>query len=133
MRIYLAGGYSRREELNRYARELEQMTHLVVARWLHGQHEMLPGMPEEVRGRFAEEDLEDLLQADCVIVFTDEQAPSRGGHHVETGLAIAMHRYGRRLLVVGPRTNVFHWLPRVVEHYESWPEARLALRAEVGV
>ena len=35
---------------------------------------------------------------------------ARGGRHVEFGLALAA---GKRLCIVGPRENIFHFLPRV--------------------
>lgn len=38
---------------------------------------------------------------------------SRGGRHVEFGMALAL---GKRVIVVGPRENVFHLLPEVEVH-----------------
>ena len=48
---------------------------------------------------------------------------ARGGRHVEFGMGWA---WGKRLIVVGPRENVFHLLP-TVEQFDSWPDALAAL------
>jgi hypothetical protein len=49
-----------------------------------------------------------LLAAEMVISFTG--GGGKGGRHVEFGLAVAA---GKRLVVIGPRENVFHCLPGV--------------------
>ena len=55
-----------------------------------------------------------------VIVFTGEPSTS-GGLHTEFGMALALKK---RLILVGPRENVFHTLPEV-EYY-----ARLAVAGD---
>lgn len=50
---------------------------------------------------------------------------SRGGRHVEFGMALAL---AKRCIVIGPRENVFHLLPQV-EQYDSW-EQYLAMGVE---
>jgi hypothetical protein len=67
--------------------------------------------PIEARYR-ANEDLLDIERSEIVAVFTDVPSTT-GGLHVELGLALAL---GKRIIVVGPRRNVFHYL-NVVEHY----------------
>ena len=49
------------------------------------------------------------MAADAVIVFTEmpNSVLATGGSHVEFGLALAQ---GKRVIVVGPRENVFHYL-----------------------
>lgn len=127
-RIYLAARYSRREELCRYRRELENEGHTVTSRWLNGNHQVADmgaeGSPEE-RERFALEDWNDLQSAEVVISFTEPSrtGPTRGGRHVEFGAAVA---WGMRCVVVGHRENVFHCLPDV-EFYETWEQALLAM------
>ena len=64
-----------------------------------------------------------------LIAFSEEPragGASRGGRHVEFGLALA---WGKGVVVVGPRENVFHTLPQV-EHFWRWPEALSALTGE---
>jgi hypothetical protein len=47
----------------------------------------------------------------------------KGGRHVEYGLALGL---GKRLIICGPRENIFHTLPQV-EHYPDWWHLALAL------
>ena len=49
---------------------------------------------------------------------------TRGGRHAEFGIALAL---GKRVIVIGPRENVFHALP-AVERYESWAAFRASPR-----
>ena len=133
---YLAGRYSRREELLRYAADLARIRIEVRARWLLGllqygadgdRAQFDLGQDAEMASRFASEDVEDLIHADIVISFTEEpRKPSinRGGRHVEHGMALALQK---RVLVVGHRENAFHWLPEV-EVFPTWAEALEALR-----
>jgi hypothetical protein len=53
--------------------------------------------------------LEDLNEVDTLIFFSEDSETSwpRGGRCVEYGIALAL---GRRLLMVGPRENLFHEL-----------------------
>lgn len=132
MKIYLAARYSRREELLGYARELEAMGHTITSRWLQGNHQIDDrGLSEEgsaaERTRFAEEDLDDLLAAECCVSFTEapRSASSRGGRHVEFGIAL---QAGHLCIVCGPRENVFHCLPQVV-WFPDWPLTRHALHS----
>jgi len=62
-----------------------------------------------------------------VLLFFSEPPDShskRGGRHVEFGLALA---WGKRLMIVGPRENVFHCLPQV-EQYANMLQVCDALR-----
>ena len=137
--IYLAASYSRREELCKYRDELTRRGWRVRARWLDGTHQLPPagttlgdagealveaGGPEAhaLRGKFAKDDVEDVLDATIVISFTG--AGGRGGRHVEFGIAITM---GACLIVVGPREHIFHSLPGV-RQYDDWGQC-LSLEA----
>ena len=131
--VYLAGRYSRREELCRYAEELSSLGWTVEARWLHGSHTLderglsVQGEQSE-RAMFACEDWEDVTSADVCISFTESPraSNSRGGRHVEFGAAMAL---GKRCIVIGPRENVFHHLPEL-EHFDTWEEFILCERYE---
>ena len=72
----------------------------------------LATLPAEAARLFAQEDLGDVMQCDVLISFTErhDSGYSRGGRHVEFGLAYAL---GKMLFVVGPRENVFHALEGV--------------------
>lgn len=138
MRIYLAARHSRREELCGYADELRKCGHEITARWLLGSHklsgvalavESASGSAPSRGAAFAREDLQDLMRADAVISFTEvpRSGHSRSGRHVEFGMAFAMHK---RLIVIGPRENVFHCLS-AVERYESWEDFKTQVRLPV--
>lgn len=139
MKIYLAARYSRRLELCGYRTELEALGHTVQARWLNGEHQLSnEGTPigesgealveagacdeaAKLRARFALDDWEDVNAAQCVISFTEapRSSANRGGRHVEYGIGLANKA---RVIVVGHRENIFHWLPQV-EFCETWAEA----------
>lgn len=140
--IYLAARYSRRDELCGYREQLRQSCRFVQARWLDGGHQISDsGTPigengealvegdggstnvksANLRSKLAQDDWEDVSTADIVISFTEppRSNASRGGRHVEFGIALAK---GSRVMVVGFRENIFHWLPRV-EFYSEWKYA----------
>lgn len=123
LKIYLAARYSRREELCIYRAELQALGHTVTSRWLNGDHQvddkgLSAQAHESERVRFATEDWDDLMAADCCISFTEipRSERTRGGRHVEFGGAMAA---GKRCIVIGPRENVFHCLPSV-EYFQDW-------------
>ena len=131
MKVYLAARYSRREEMLGYAGELERLGHTVTARWVFGQAGA--AHPDRISAHAYEravsvEDVKDVEEADCTICFSEQprSTNTRGGRHVEFGMAVA---WGRRVILVGPRENVFHWLPEV-EHYDDWAGLHAALKAE---
>jgi hypothetical protein len=97
--------------------------HEITSRWINGDHQIDDqGLSAEAkqaeRERFAREDWEDLKSADWCISFTEapRSSNSRGGRHVEHGAALA---WGMRVIVCGPRENVFHCLPGT-EWYPDW-------------
>ncbi len=150
MKIYLAARYSRREELVAYRKQLQDIGHDVQARWLNGEHQLAnDGTPigengaalvegtlrsgeqlseheqteraAALRTKFALDDWEDVNAAELVISFTEppRSKANRGGRHVEYGIALANKA---RVIVVGHRENIFHWLP-VVEFCTAWEDA----------
>jgi len=135
MKFYLAARYSRRIELCGYRANLAALGIEVTSRWLGGGRQLdNQGMPitdtgeqrfeagdpavDYLRAHFAVEDMADVMAAETLVAFTEppRTAASRGGRHVELGLALAA---GKRVVVVGPRENVFCWLPQV-EHHDRW-------------
>jgi len=141
MKVHLAAQYGRRVELCGYRDQLRDLGYDVQARWLDGKHQISDsGVPigddnerlvegdsrsdspraAALREKFAVEDLHDVMLADIVINFTEPRSTaSRGGRHVEFG--IALRNMLCRLIVVGHRENIFHWLPDV-EFYETWDQ-----------
>ena len=112
MKIYLAARYGRRAELQERADDLTG--HQVTARWLLGLHE---GLSKTV---CASDDMEDLAAAGTLILFGESPSTGyySGGQMVEFGLALAQ---GKRIIICGPRENVFTYLPQV-EQYDTWTE-----------
>ncbi len=127
MKVYLAARYSRWQELAGYAEELRALGFEVTSRWIKGDHELRAGgaanSEEEAWAQvWATEDWLDLRAADVVVSFTegaDVPGRARGGRHVEFGMALER---GQRLVLVGPRENVFHYLMHV-QRFDTWPEA----------
>ena len=137
MKVYLAGRYSRKEELKGYADQIRAAGHEVTSRWLQGDHQVREASDAEtdsvsvpVDGRpYALDDFEDLGLSDVVVSFTEtprKGGDSRGGRHVEFGLALA---WDKRVLVVGPRENVFHTLPQVL-HFWEWGQEVVEILSE---
>lgn len=141
MNIYLAARYSRREELCGYREQLRALGHTVDAVWLNGSHQISDtGNPigeegeslvegddgstneraAKLREKFAIEDMRDVKNCDLLIAFTEEprSSSSRGGRHVEMGIAIGL---GKPILIVGPRENIFCWLPNV-RQFDTWKD-----------
>lgn len=121
MKVYLSARYARREELCRYREQLAGVGIECTARWLDGEGDDL--------GTNATIDVEDVIAADVLVAFTDEPAEfsphpwaSRGGRHVEVGIAIGA---GIPVIVCGPRENIFHHLPSCdgLEQRDTWPDA----------
>lgn len=132
MKIYLAARYSRHPELQLYAKDLEKLGHEVTSRWIQGNHEISGisrgNINHKDNERLAREDYFDLFISDQVICFTEPPKSnySRGGRHVEFGLAFALNK---KIIIVGHRENVFYFLPEI-PFYETWSEALNGLALE---
>lgn len=122
MKIYLVARYGRRLEMVKYREQLRLMGHEVTSRWVNGEHEALDkiAIPQQMR-EFAIDDVIDLHTSDLVIAFTEQPNSefSRGGRHVEFGMALALNK---EVIVVGPVENVFYSLAQVTV-WGSWEEA----------
>ena len=129
MKFYLAASYLRREQMAEYARQLRERGHEVTSRWLTGAHQAASGVlgsyePNAEADRFANEDLDDITEADVLVLFTE--APQAGyltgARLVEYGYALGLHDRGHRieLAVIGPRENVFHFLTGPVSYFLTW-------------
>lgn len=157
MNIYLAGRYSRRLELCGYREQLRARGHIVDAVWLNGEHQisdtgqpigehgeaLVEGKrdgeqlhPDEqteraaaLRLKFAEDDLADVQACDLLIAFTEVPRTggrNRGGRHVELGIAIGQ---GKRIMIVGPRENIFCWLPEI-DQFDTWESCLATLKGQ---
>jgi len=132
MKIYITARYSRFEEMQGYAADIQAVGHEVTSRWIRGGHsvaEELQG-PEadKLRAHFAHEDFDDIIVADAVVSFTEiPRGDSRGGRHVEFGMGVALYKH---TVIIGPREHVFHHLP-AVEVYPDFETFLYALRKDV--
>jgi hypothetical protein len=132
MKVYLASRYSTKDLMNTYAQELRASGIEVTSTWLeetHGPNTQLQDVRDEELAGYAEADLRDVYRAEWLVFFSvDPTIPvARGGRHVEFGYALGL---GRKILVVGPKENIFHYLPEIhfVNNFEEAKE--FLLRAE---
>lgn len=122
--IYLAARFSRKRELQGYARRLADLGVNVTSRWLRdGAHEWT-GTPDHLiphvaQAAFAGEDLEDVATADAFVLFTEEvnRHGTRGGRMVELGYALALKK---NVAIIGPRENVFCHLVTQYETFDAF-------------
>lgn len=117
MKFYLSARYGRRGELRVYCDDLGARGHVVTSRWVSEEHDMSQATDDD-RRRFAAEDYFDVTDADVVVSFTETTGSphSRGGRHVEFGIGLETNK---RLVVIGPRENIFHWLT-TVRQFDNW-------------
>ena len=120
MKVYIAGRYSRRDEFRKYANFLIEHGHEVTSRWLLENEPLNSNMGDHSDDFYihtAKIDLEDVDRADAVLFFSEDPkiGTPRGGRHVEFGYALGK---GKKILVFGPRENVFHYIDGVT-HYNT--------------
>ncbi len=115
MKVYLAAPYPARNQIRRYADQLEQIGFTITSTWLNEQHEITPGtidaatdLDSEQTNLHVHTDVKDVSRSDLLVLVTnsasDEYSYS-GGRHVETGIALAQ---GIPVIVVGEPENIFH-------------------------
>lgn len=120
MTVYLAARYPRRKELKSLVPLLREKNITVRSRWLD---ETLPldaslnDVSPATSWKFAAIDLDDIEASDTFVLFSEDPniGYPRGGRHFETGFALSK---GKRVIVIGPAENVFHFLPEVI-HYST--------------
>ncbi len=125
MRVYLAAMFSRQVEMRGVTSKLRWIGCEVVARWLWEKGDLLSDL--------ATNNFDDIRLANMVISFTEPPSEAvdgatRGGRHVEFGIGLAL---GKRMIVVGPRENIFHHYPSV-EVYATLEEVIAKLKEESG-
>lgn len=121
MIAYIAAGYSRKNEMVEKIAELAHLGIQVTSTWPyepHSPNSQLGEISDEDYLDLAKRDIAEINEADTVILFTQEPTKPfvRGGRMHEFGYA---HAAGKRLIVIGPRENIFHYLPSV-KVYHSW-------------
>lgn len=121
MKIYIASRYSRRDEMREVARSLKKFNVEVTSRWLYEDKPLDTHMGDDSDEFYVETariDLEDIDSASIVIFFSEDPriGTPRGGRHVEFGYALAR---GKRIYVIGPKENVFHYGHKRISHFET--------------
>lgn len=123
MKFYLAAGFSSKELIAARSCQLIKIGIGVTSTWpnetvssIHNLYDLT----DEYMRLAAERDIKEIQEADGVILFTQESTKPflRGGRMHEFGYA---HGRGKRLIVCGPRENIFHYLPDV-EVFSTWEE-----------
>lgn len=97
----------------------------VCARWLDPSHDGLPAFQTpELQRIDALEDMQDIASCDVMLVLSPLGYAERGtgGRHVELGIAIGL---GKRIVLLGDPTNVFHRLPSIVVIPDHAPASEL--------
>lgn len=111
-KAYVAAPYELRVEAQLTRLKLEAKGYGVTSRWLTVLDEDSPEM--------AEVDIEDIEAANELVLVNPEhfRRTGTGGRHVEVGYALAL---GKKITIVGVRSNLFHMLPsvRVVDRLED--------------
>lgn len=112
MKIYVAAPYSMREDAQKTMKQLEDLGYEVTSTWLK--------IVDNEDCETAEMDLADIERAHALVLLNPPEYANKGngGRHVEFGYALAC---GKRLIVIGVKTNVFHQLDNV-SFYESFSE-----------
>jgi nucleoside 2-deoxyribosyltransferase len=132
MKVYLANFFSKKAQMKACADELSEKGIEVTARW-HNEtvphSAQLSDLSDEYHQQIAVADLADIYAADVLVLFTAEEKDyskipakslARGGRHFESGFALAANK---TLIICGPRENVFHYLPQVLQ-FNSWTEVK---------
>lgn len=137
MQVYLAARFDHRDKLKTYREELQNVGVGVTSRWLdkHGQGERDDSTnghvvyTSEALAKCALEDVEDIKSCDVFVTFTEKPSVgyTSGGRHVEFGIAL---NTDKRIVIVGPRENVFHELAEIhpsIEQVATWEDAKMSL------
>jgi len=129
MKVYIAGQFNSKAQRLLDTALLVKNGIDVTSRWMY---ETVPhtanvtDLPDAYHAETAMADLEDIDNADALLMFvptekelvdTPIRAASRGGRHFEMGYA---YRAGKPIYIIGPKENVFHFLPLgLIRHFDS--------------
>ena len=104
MHVYIAAPNELLEDARLVRTKLKHAGIVVTSRWLNGL--------ESLSDRCATMDLADVDAADVLLLLNplNWERSGTGGRHVELGYALARQK---KILIVGVRSNVFHYLTDV--------------------
>jgi hypothetical protein len=160
-RVYIASFFADKDRVRERSKELIDAGMQVTARWYDEKADKNSTLRDFSHEYFRETgvfDVEDVIDANVLIltVPTPEQCMkltveqlSRGGRHFESGLQYGLmmsewlehseiRSSRRRLILLGPRENVFHFLDGIgiakkfpkIEQYDTWEEVVKVLKGE---
>jgi len=109
--LYLGAPFGDQGRMKQYRAALQKLGYQVRACWIDEPAKGDFAVDGNYLRRCAEKDVLDLWDATHFVVFPGHGA----GHHTEFGLALAR---GIKLIVVGKKNNIFHYIKEVV-HYET--------------
>ena len=116
MRIYIAGSFVDQVDLRPMANRLWHLGHEITGTWLQEIKRPLD-MPEDLfKKKLAIKDLCEVAKADLIIL---DNRRSSGGKNAEWGFALGEFQH-KQLFLVGPPTNVFHYLADL--SFNNWDE-----------
>lgn len=119
MKVYYASRFERQLEIRELALTMHQKHGIdSTARWVTAE---ASGSKFEAERRFfALMDLQDINEADIVVVFSEQQDFNNGtgGRHVEYGYALARQK---TIVLCGSKENVFHHLADFIVTKEDLP------------
>lgn len=111
MRIYIAAPFCRKSEARDIRALMRARNYTVTSTWIDSK-EATDKVSSEILTQAAIENLNDLEQADTIVFLNLSEfvLEGQGGKHFECGYALAQ---GKHLIVVGQRSQVFHYHPSV--------------------
>lgn len=119
-KVFLSSRFSRKGELLHLRTLLQLNGFEVCSRWLDTEWNQTErenevyssAAPPDRLEEYSQIDRDDVVNCDVFIGFTESpRSQTRGGRHVEFGIAVALKK---KLIMVGPRENIFHSLPEVI-------------------
>jgi nucleoside 2-deoxyribosyltransferase len=125
MRVYLAAGFSRKNEIAEKSNELKALGIHVTSQWPWEDAAPTSSLEDVEEHRLkanALRDIQEIDEANTIVLFTQEPTKPflRGGRMHEFGYAQGKRK---RLIVCGPRENIFHYLAEV-QQFDTWREAK---------
>lgn len=121
--IYLAAQFHLKDDVGIRKEELVKLGYQVISTWTEEAANgvcSLKDFEHNYHLEVSERDIREIDQCDILVLFTvdPDEYTRRGGRHFESGYAYGINK---RLVIIGPRENIFHYLPGV-DVYDTWEQ-----------